>query len=500
MKAVPIWLRCHTDKAGLSRGAVTAALALKGICLCDPEDQPPRSGGLFVFSHADDAIYQELRQLSCLGANRVLAVAADRTALAGGTAWRLLRCGACDVFSWDSTEDPGSAIAARLERYAQVDELVDSEPVREHLVGRSPAWLNVLRQVVEVARFTDASVLLTGESGTGKELVARLIHTLDPRQGKRELVVLDCTTVVPELAGSEFFGHERGAFTHAISARDGAFALADGGTLFLDEVGELSLTLQAELLRVVQEGAYKRVGSNTWRQIHFRLVCATNRDLLEEQRSGTFRSDFYHRIASWTCTLPTLSERQEDILPLARHFLKEVHRSESRPDLDPLVQDYLLTREYPGNVRELRQLVHRIAKRHVGNGPITIGNIPENERHGALEALRMAWHDGEFQRPIRRALASGAGLKEITQRAAETAIQIALAEAEGNLQRAAATLKVTDRALQMRRAAAQPLGPAPPDLDPTQASAADAEAEKQKRKKGKAAAQSAGTSAASQGS
>jgi transcriptional regulator with GAF, ATPase, and Fis domain len=267
----------------------------------------------------------------------------------------------------------------------------------------------------------------------------------------------------------------------------------------LDEVGELSLTLQAELLRVVQEGTYKRVGSNTWRQIHFRMICATNRDLVQEQRSGSFRSDFYHRIASWTCTLPALSERQQDILPLARHFLKDVYPGERRPDLDPLVQDFLLTREYPGNVRELRQLVHRIAKRHVGNGPITIGDIPENERQSSSENMRGAWHDGEFDRLIRRALAGGAGLKEITQQAAESAIQIAVAEADGNLQIAAARLKVTDRALQMRRAAAQQLPPGSTIVD-VQPVLEGAEAARSKSRKAKAAAQSSGTSTASQGS
>lgn len=462
MKATPIWLR-SSGGHDLSLASVRSSLARAGVSVSDREGHSTIGSGLFLFSRADERTHEKLRELSALGANRVLAVATERSALAGGAAWKLLQCGASDVFAWDSMDDPAAAIAARFERYAQVDELVDSELLRENLVGRSPVWLSVLRQVVEVARFTDASVLLTGESGTGKELVARLIHTLDGRPEKRDLVISDCTTVVPELAGSEFFGHERGAFTHAVSARDGAFALADGGTLFLDEVGELSVTLQAELLRVVQEGTYKRVGSNNWRQIHFRLICATNRDLLKGQRRGTFRSDFYHRIASWTCTLPPLRERQEDILPLAHHFLKEVYPDPPQPDIDPLVRDYLMTREYPGNVRELRQLVHRLAKRHVGSSPITLGDIPENERQGAAEAAREVWHDGEFQRPIRRALASGFGLKEIAQQATETAIQIAVTEAEGNLRKAAAKLKVTDRALQMRRAAGQQ--PRPPAAD-----------------------------------
>src|SRR5262249_51814424 len=149
------------------------------------------------------------------------------------------------------------------------------------LIGDSPAWRRLVRRIVEVARFTDAAVLITGETGTGKELVARLVHALDPRTTKRKLVLLDCTTIVPPLSGGAFFGHERGASTGATPTRDGAFALADGGTLFLDEVGELPLALQAELLRVVQEGTYKRVGSNEWRETQFRLVCATNRELLE---------------------------------------------------------------------------------------------------------------------------------------------------------------------------------------------------------------------------
>src|SRR5437763_9151048 len=135
---------------------------------------------------------------------------------------------------------------------------------------------------MEAAFFTDAPVLSTGETGTGKELIARLVHSLDARSKKRDLVVVDCTTIVPTLSGSEFFGHERGAFTGAVSTREGAFALADGGTLFLDEVGELPLTLQPRLLRVLQEHTYKRVGGNLWQEAKFRLVCATNRNLETE--------------------------------------------------------------------------------------------------------------------------------------------------------------------------------------------------------------------------
>ena len=228
--------------------------------------------------------------------------------MAGGDAWDLVHAGASDVVSWHEAADPVGEVAARLQRWRLVDELTASPEVTRTLVGRSLAWQSVMREVVEVARFTDASVLITGESGTGKELVARLIHDLDGRPGKKDFVILDCTTVVPSLSGSEFFGHERGAFTGAIAPRAGAFELADGGTLFLDEVGELPLPLQAELLRAVQERTFKRVGSNVWRQANFRLLCATNRNLIQEQEEGRFRADFYYRIAGWTVRLPSLRD------------------------------------------------------------------------------------------------------------------------------------------------------------------------------------------------
>jgi transcriptional regulator with GAF, ATPase, and Fis domain len=408
--------------------------------------------GLVFFDAVTDGLYDFLREISREGRERVLAVATASAVLGTGASWRLLEAGASDVFAWDHSTDPASEIVARLRRWEDVDRLAGSPVVREVLAGDSPVWMSVLRQVVEVARFADVSVLITGESGTGKELVARLIHLLDPRPGKRELVLLDCTTVVPSLSGSEFFGHERGAFTSAVSARDGAFAMADGGTLFLDEVGELSLALQAELLRVVQEGTYKRVGGNTWRRTSFRLICATNRDLAAEETRGAFRRDFYHRIASWHCHLPSLGERSADILPLARHFLAELI-PDGTPPFDRAVRELLLSRDYPGNVRELRHLVARIAYRHAGPGPITVGDIPPEERPSA-PAAGNGWSATALEQWVHEALAEGVGLKEIGRITRDTAIRIALLSEDGNLQRASRALGVTDRALQLRRAAA----------------------------------------------
>jgi transcriptional regulator with GAF, ATPase, and Fis domain len=419
--------------------------------------------GVVFFDTMDADLANTVRQFSGGGIRRLLAIASPAVRLAPDDAWRLLAEGASDVFAWDHSAKPADEVAARLRRWADVEEIVQSSAVRDNLMGISPAWLRVLRQIVEVARFTDCSILITGESGTGKELTARLVHTLDTRHDKGRLVVTDCTTVVPTLSGSEFFGHERGAFTGAVSPRDGAFALADGGTLFLDEVGELPAQLQAELLRVIQEGTYKRVGSDTWRTTRFRLVCATNRRLDEAQARGTFRKDLYHRIAAWVCELPPLRDRAEDILPLAQYFLGQFSAGQEPPgqeppgqeppSLDPAVRQYLLDREYQGTVRELRQVVHRLHTRHVGTGPITAGDVPDDER-SACDVHGDGWRES-FADSARRALSHGATLREIGRAAQEAAIQMALTEEGGSVKRASQRLGVSDRALQMRRSAAR---------------------------------------------
>jgi transcriptional regulator with GAF, ATPase, and Fis domain len=442
----------------------TALTLLRGAGVAlDPGASPPPSGtlpvgrgdghcpGVVFFDHMDDDVARAVRQFSGVGIRRVLAIATPATRLAPGDAWSLLSEGASDVFAWDHSAQPADEVAARLRRWAEVEEILRSSVVRENLVGDSPVWSRVLRQIIEVARFTDCSILITGESGTGKELTARLVHTLDARHDKGRLVVADCTTVVPTLSGSEFFGHERGAFTGAVSPRDGAFALADGGTLFLDEVGELPPQLQAELLRVIQEGTYKRVGSDTWRTTRFRLICATNRRLDEAQVKGTFRKDLYHRIAAWVCELPPLRERAEDILPLAYRFLQQFSQDGEAPDLDPAVRQFLIERDYHGNIRELRQVVLRLHTRHVGTGPITVGDVPDDERN-PCQGRGDDWKD-DFTGSVRRALSRGMTLREIGRAAQDAAIQMVLVEERGSVKRASQRLGVSDRALQMRRSA-----------------------------------------------
>ena len=403
---------------------------------------------VLLFEEPNEDTCRLLYEASGSGKQQVLAIG-----LAGplrkGEISSLLATGAEDILIWnESNPDPFiERIKARLDRWATVDLLLDSSWLRQQMIGSSSRWRAKMREIVEIGYFTDFTVLLTGESGTGKELAARLIHELDQRPDKGKLVIVDCTTVTPELAGSELFGHEKGSFTGAIGRREGAVTLADKGTLFLDEVGELPLPLQAQLLRVIQEHSYKRVGSNTWQRSEFRLVCATNRNLEEEVRQSRFRADLYFRIAGLTCTLPPLRERTEDILPLVRHFICKLRPSEEVPEMDEAVRDYFLGHDYPGNVRELKQRVMRVLHRYAGCGFLSIGCLPPNERSGSP-----ACQPNEFEQVIRRALATGWGLKKIGRTAEELAVRIAVENAGGNLQRAAQMLGITDRALQMRRA------------------------------------------------
>jgi transcriptional regulator with GAF, ATPase, and Fis domain len=445
-----VWHYFHAWNDTQHQIEIVSALAESGIQSVPLAQKSPKCTGIVFFGEHTQELCELLRTVSRRGNDRVLAVSVGNASHQRGI-WALLEAGACDVVCWDHREQRLQEIILRLNRWNEIDEILESPLVTNNLVGKSLVWKTALRQLIEVALFTDTSVLISGESGSGKELAARLIHSLDKREQKRDLVVLDCTTIVPTLSGSEFFGHERGAFTGASCSRDGAFALADGGTLFLDEVGELPLELQAQLLRVVQEKCYKRVGGNSWQKTEFRLVCATNRDLMEETKRGRFRHDLYYRIAGWECRLPSLRDRNEDIIPLARHFMSLLTPHEKPLVLEKQVEEYLLKREYPGNVRDLKQLITRIIHRHVGRGSVTVGDIPIEERP-AIDPVSCHWCDEPFEQSIRKAVTIGVGLKEIGRIAEDTAVDIAVQAEEGNLQRAAQRLGVTDRALQLRRA------------------------------------------------
>jgi len=451
-----LWLHFACERVDTLFKQILGALSAAAIETEELDRSRLKGPGILFFDHFQSSLCELVQELTSGGRERVIVIAVAATALRPEAAWPLLGAGASDVFAWRDASESAQIVAARLERWAEIDEIVDSPAVQQALAGNSPAWLSVLRQIVEAACFSQSPVLVTGESGTGKELVARMVHILDRRPHKRELVVLDCSTLVSSLSGSEFFGHERGAFTGAVNARDGAFALADGGTLFLDEIGELPLELQAQLLRAVQEHSYRRVGGNVWKHAEFRLVCATNRDLQAEVASGRFRADLYYRIAGVSCHLPPLRERMTDVPLLAERFISEISPDGQVRSFDPPVLSWLLQREYKNNVRELRMVVSRMLHRHAGSGPISVGDIPLSERP-VMAAVTKDWRDAGFVGAISRALAAGTGLKEIGRAAEDVAEQIAI-EQEGSIATAALRLGVTVRALQMRRAARRARG------------------------------------------
>jgi DNA-binding NtrC family response regulator len=227
------------------------------------------------------------------------------------------------------------------------------------IIGKSPAMKQVFRQIEQVAA-SDISVLIHGESGTGKELVAQAIHKNSGRS-KNSFIALNCAAIPETLQESELFGHERGSFTGALNRRLGKFELADGGTLFLDEVAELSLALQAKLLRVIQEKCFQRLGGQTDIRSDFRLLAATHRNLADEVQAGRFREDLYFRIAVFELEIPPLRERREDILLLAQNILNKFNRSHTKKDvsLAPEALDLLLNYSWPGNVRELQNSIQR---------------------------------------------------------------------------------------------------------------------------------------------
>lgn len=435
-----------------SKEHIVAALRKQGMTRSAGDGDTSTGFAIVFFDTIDDGLIKLASELIGGETARILGVSTTSSSNTAAS-WALFDAiGLSDLIVWQGEGDSADNIAVRLERWDAIEHVLESNLVAKNLVGRDPAWKKLLRRVIEVAQYTDASTLLLGQSGTGKELVARLIHTLDRREPKQEMVITDCSTIVPELSGSEFFGHKQGAYTGAVRDRAGAFQIANGGTLFLDEVGELPLNLQSQLLRVVQEGTYRRVGGNTWRKTRCRLICATNRDLGRDVEKGRFRADLYYRLASWVFHLPTLENRPDDILPLTRHFLAELDGKFKTIEIDELVCQHLLNRNYPGNVRELRQLVRRIGQRHMGTGPISIGDIPEDERP-AQRPQPENQHNTQFYSAVRRALAMGLDLKKINQYTKDTAIAIAVDEEKGNLQKAARKLGVTDRTLQMHRAA-----------------------------------------------
>jgi formate hydrogenlyase transcriptional activator len=276
----------------------------------------------------------------------------------------------------------------------------------EEIVGESPALRRVLKEVETVAP-TDSTVLIRGETGTGKELIARALHHLSPRRD-RTFVKLNCAAIPTGLLESELFGHEKGAFTGAVSQKVGRFELAHEGTLFLDEVGDIPLELQPKLLRVLQDQEFERLGGTRALSVNVRLVAATHRDLSQMVAAGQFRSDLYYRLNVFPLVLPPLRERREDVPRLVRHFTQKFARRMGRriETIPTEAMDALVRYPWPGNIRELQNLIERAVilspgpVLHVSLGDLKSPSAPPNgsagtpitladaEREHVLGALR----------------------------------------------------------------------------------------------------------------
>jgi transcriptional regulator with GAF, ATPase, and Fis domain len=269
---------------------------------------------------------------------------------------------------------PSSEKAAFERFFDDVSQRISETQAREQFpefVGESAALRHVLGQIVKIAP-RDITVLLRGESGTGKELAARAIHRLSPR-AKNPWVEVNCAAIPHDLLESELFGHERGAFTGAVKKRMGSFEQAHGGTLFLDEIGDMSLDLQGKLLRVLQEERFQRVGGNKVVEVDVRIIAATNKDLEGMVREGTFREDLYYRLNVFPIVLPPLRKRREDIPLLVDYFLR---LNDPEISMDDRVVGFLASASWPGNIRELANILQQLAI-HAEGGQITVSDLPQ---------------------------------------------------------------------------------------------------------------------------
>ena len=305
---------------------------------------------------------------------------------------------------------------------------------RQRLTGNSAPIRAVRRLIEQVADF-DTNVLVTGESGTGKELVARTIHELSERRD-RPYVPINCGAIPADLLESELFGHEKGAFSGAVSSRTGRFELAEGGTLFLDEIGDMSLPMQVKLLRVLQERAFERVGSNQSRKCNVRVVAATHRDLPAAVAKGEFRDDLFYRLNVFPIEMPPLCKRLSD-LPLLLDELLFQHQGGAKGQLRiaPAALSSLASYSWPGNIRELSNLVERMAILHP-SGEIDVHDLPQKYRQPSTATEGPAGENPTLLYDTR------AHLKAHLQSIEQTLIRQAMDAAEGVVARAARLLKM----------------------------------------------------------
>jgi transcriptional regulator with GAF, ATPase, and Fis domain len=308
----------------------------------------------------------------------------------------------------------------------------------ENIIGESPAMKSVLAQLEKVVD-TRATVCVEGETGTGKELIASGVHYQSSRRDKM-FVAQNCAAMPENLLESELFGHKRGAFTSADADKKGLFEIADGGTLFLDEMGEMPLSLQAKLLRVLQEGTIRPVGATSEKQVDVRIICATNRDLAAEVEQGRFRQDLYYRLMVFPVRLPPLRERREDIPLLAAHFLKR-YAAEYRVELPGFTQDALdglAGYGWPGNIRELENEVQRL--------------VIQAEPGHWIEATDLSPRLRKVEGTLQRIAPKKGTLKEMVEQVERWLLTEALRENGGNKTKTASQLGITREGLHKKLA------------------------------------------------
>ena len=340
-----------------------------------------------------------------------------------------------------------SILRRALQTAASMRELVPTEGKHAPdekapgLIGTSPAMQKIYKLVGQVAR-SEASVLLLGESGTGKELVARAIYANSPLAA-RPYVAINCAAIPDTLLESELFGHERGAFTGALTQRIGKFERADGGTIFLDEIGDMPLALQAKLLRVLQNGEFQRLGGDQTLRTKVRVIAATNKDLMAMVKEKTFREDLYYRIHVVQIQLPPLRERLEDVFPLAEHFLNRAGKDRGLK-FSTASKKALQSWRWPGNVRELENAITRAVVCAAADS-IEPGDLPP-EVVGAVSAREVGGETGWWSMVSQVAGEGG----DLLAAGEKILIEKALREADGNVKRAAEVLGVTRAALRTR--------------------------------------------------